>query len=120
MKDRVCDMPQTIYPGPYPMRHAVCPARLVSHDDGVIGAQARHAVFRTRPGRASEGFNMGRDVEGIFATKEDGSLKFRTRLGVFTRSGLARPSAPFIGCLRAGRVTPQQRVSGTTACWLVI
>jgi salicylate 5-hydroxylase small subunit len=49
-----------IYHGPNYMRHVICPARIVSHKDGVIRAQAHHAVFRTRRGGVSEVYNVGR------------------------------------------------------------
>ncbi len=70
MKNRVYDMPQTTCHGPYHMRHVICPARVVSHDDGVIGAQANHAVFRTSPGSASEVYHVGCCVGEIVAKKK--------------------------------------------------
>lgn len=85
MKDRVYGVTQTIYHGPYYMRHIVSPARIVSHMNGaqgeVIKAEANYAVFRTKPGGVSEVYNVGRYIDEL--TKKDGSLKFRSRLCVY-------------------------------------
>jgi len=85
MKDRVYGVTQTIYHGPYYMRHIVSPARIlsqeVSQDGDVIKAEANYAVFRTRPGGVSEVYNVGRYIDELI--QKDGSLKFRSRLCVY-------------------------------------
>ena len=81
MKDRVYGVTQTIYHGPYYMRHVVSPARVLSHEDGVIRAQTNYAVFRTRPGGTSEVYNVGRYMDEIL--QQDGELKFRSRLCIY-------------------------------------
>ena len=85
MKDRVYGVTQTIYHGPYYMRHIVSPARIlsleVSLEGDVIKAEANYAVFRTRPGGVSEVYNVGRYIDEL--TQKDGSLKFRSRLCVY-------------------------------------
>jgi salicylate 5-hydroxylase small subunit len=81
MKDRVYGITQTIYHGPYYMRHVVSPARVLSDTGGVIQAQANYAVFRTRPGDASEVYNVGRYIDEIVRT--EAGLRFRSRLCVY-------------------------------------
>lgn len=81
MKDRVYGVTQTIYHGPYYMRHVVSPARLLAVEGEVIRAQANYAVFRTRPGGVSEVYNVGRYVDEIVRT--DDGLKFKSRLCVY-------------------------------------
>ena len=81
MKDRVYGVTQTIYHGPYYMRHVVSAARIVSQENNVIKAEANYAVFRTRPGSVSEVYNVGRYIDEII--KKDDSLKFRSRLCVY-------------------------------------
>ena len=84
MKDRVYGVTQTIYHGPYYMRHIVSPARILSYGAGVenlIRAEANYAVFRTRPGGVSEVYNVGRYIDEIM--KKGDSLKFRSRLCVY-------------------------------------
>ncbi|MES2360179.1 MAG: aromatic-ring-hydroxylating dioxygenase subunit beta [Pseudomonadota bacterium] len=81
MKDRVYGITQTIYHGPYYMRHVISPARIVSLAGGVVRAEANYAVFRTKPGGVSEVYNVGRYIDEII--KKDGSLKFRSRLCVY-------------------------------------
>ncbi len=85
MKDRVYGVTQTIYHGPYYMRHVVSPARILSHEvspeGDVIRAEANYAVFRTRPGGVSEVYNVGRYIDELM--QKDGSLKFRSRLCVY-------------------------------------
>jgi salicylate 5-hydroxylase small subunit len=81
MKDRVYGVTQTIYHGPYYMRHIVSPARILSQEGDVIKAEANYAVFRTRPGSVSEAYNVGRYLDEL--TQKDGSLKFRSRLCVY-------------------------------------
>jgi salicylate 5-hydroxylase small subunit len=81
MKDRVYGVTQTIYHGPYYMRHIISPARIISQEGEVIQAEANYAVFRTKPGGVSEAYNVGRYIDEL--TKKDGSLKFRSRLCVY-------------------------------------
>jgi len=81
MKDRVYGVTQTIYHGPYYMRHIVSPARILSQEDDVIKAEANYAVFRTKPGGVSEVYNVGRYIDEL--TQKDGSLKFSSRLCVY-------------------------------------
>jgi salicylate 5-hydroxylase small subunit len=81
MKDRVYGVTQTIYHGPYYTRHVVGPAQLLGEEDGRIRAQANYAVFRTRPGDASEVYNVGRYIDEIVRTDE--GLKFASRLCVY-------------------------------------
>jgi salicylate 5-hydroxylase small subunit len=85
MKDRVYGITQTIYHRPYYTRHVVSPARVLSQDgdrqDARIVAQANYAVFRTRPGDASEVYNVGRYVDEIVRTPT--GLKFASRLCVY-------------------------------------
>lgn len=81
MKDRVYGITQTIYHGPYYTRHVIGPALLLGHEEGRIRAQANYAVFRTRPGEASEVYNVGRYIDEIERTPE--GLKFASRLCVY-------------------------------------
>jgi salicylate 5-hydroxylase small subunit len=79
MKDRVYGVTQTIYHGPYYTRHVVSPAQLLGEDeDGRIRAQAHYAVFRTRPGDASEVYNVGRYIDRIARTPDGLKLASRT------------------------------------------
>lgn len=83
LKDRVYGITQTIYHGPYYMRHVVSPAVVLGQDgpDGPIRAQANYAVFRTRPADASEVYNVGRYVDEV--VRVDGELRFKSRLCVY-------------------------------------
>ena len=81
MMDRVYGITQTIYHGPYYTRHVVSPCRVLSTENGRIGAQAHYAVFRTRPGGASEVYNVGRYIDEIVRTPS--GLKFAKRLCVY-------------------------------------
>lgn len=85
MKDRVYGVTQTIYHGPYYMRHIISPARIlsreVSPEGELIKAEANYAVFRTKPGGVSGIYNVGRYIDEL--TQKDGSLKFRSRLCVY-------------------------------------
>ena len=81
MKDRVYGVTQTIYHGPYYMRHVVSPARVLSDEGGVVAAQSNYAVFRTRPGDSSEVYNVGRYIDEIERTAA--GLRFRSRLCVY-------------------------------------
>ena len=85
MKDRVHGITQTIYHGPYYMRHVVSPTRVLEvREEGgqsVIHAEANYAVFRTKPGDASEVFNVGRYIDHLVRTGE--GLKLRSRRCVY-------------------------------------
>ena len=81
MKDRVYGVTQTIYHGPYYTRHVVSPARILADESGVIRAEANYAVFRTRPGDASEVYNVGRYIDEIERTKA--GMRLRSRLCVY-------------------------------------
>ena len=81
MKDRVYGITQTIYHGPYYTRHVVGAARLLGEAEGVIRAEANYAVFRTKPGDASEVYNVGRYIDEIVHTPE--GLRFASRLCVY-------------------------------------
>jgi salicylate 5-hydroxylase small subunit len=78
MKDRVYGVTQTIYHAPYYMRHVIAPARVLGESGGVIAAQANYAVFRTRPGDASEVYNVGRYIDEIVRTAAGLKLASRT------------------------------------------
>jgi salicylate 5-hydroxylase small subunit len=81
MKDRVYGVTQTIYHAPYYMRHVIAPARVLGEEQGRICAQANYVVFRTRPGGASEVYNVGRYIDGIVRTPA--GLKFAGRTCVY-------------------------------------
>ena len=85
MKDRVYGITQTIYHGPYYMRHVVSPSRITAHmasqEGDVITAQTNYAVFRTKPGSISEVYNVGRYIDEVI--KKGDSWKFRSRLCVY-------------------------------------
>ncbi|HVE51874.1 MAG TPA: aromatic-ring-hydroxylating dioxygenase subunit beta [Ramlibacter sp.] len=81
MKDRVYGITQTIYHGPYYTRHVVGAALLVGEDGSRIRAQANYAVFRTRPGDASEVYNVGRYIDAFERTPA--GLKLASRRCVY-------------------------------------
>ena len=81
MKDRVYGVTQTIYHGPYYMRHLVSPALVLSDQAGVVKAQTNYAVFRTRPGDSSEVYNVGRYIDEIART--EAGMRLRSRLCVY-------------------------------------
>ncbi len=85
MKDRVHGITQTIYHGPYHMRHVISPARVIelerTETGEVLRAEANYAVFRTKPGGVSEVFNVGRYLDEF--TWLDGALKLRSRHCVY-------------------------------------
>jgi salicylate 5-hydroxylase small subunit len=81
MKDRVYGITQTIYHGPYYMRHIISPVRITSRDGSVVKAEANYAVFRTKPGSVSEVYNVGRYIDELI--KKGDSWKFRSRLCVY-------------------------------------
>jgi salicylate 5-hydroxylase small subunit len=81
MKDRVYGITQTIYHGPYYMRHIISPARITSHEGDVIKAEANYAVFRTKPGSVSEVYNVGRYIDTL--VQQGDVLRFKSRLCVY-------------------------------------
>jgi salicylate 5-hydroxylase small subunit len=81
MKDRVYGVTQTIYHAPYYTRHVVSPARVLGEEAGRIRAQTHYAIFRTKPGDASEVYNVGRYVDEIVRTPA--GLQFASRLCVY-------------------------------------
>jgi salicylate 5-hydroxylase small subunit len=81
MKDRVYGITQTIYHAPYYTRHVVSPALVQGESEGRIRAQAHYAVFRTRPGDASEVYNVGRYIDEIVRTPA--GLKLAGRMCVY-------------------------------------
>ena len=81
MKDRVYGITQTIYHGPYYTRHVLSPAQLLGEEGGRIRAQTHYAVFRTRPGDASEVYNVGRYIDEVARTQD--GLKFASRTCVY-------------------------------------
>jgi len=82
MQDRVYGVTQTIYHGPYYTRHVIGRARIFTvGEDGGVRAEAHYAVFRTRPGDATEVYNVGRYIDDIARTPA--GLKFRSRLCVY-------------------------------------
>ncbi|MFM9880289.1 MAG: aromatic-ring-hydroxylating dioxygenase subunit beta [Burkholderiaceae bacterium] len=81
MKDRVYGVTQTIYHGPYSMRHLISPALVCDAEGGSISSQANYAVFRTKPGGTSEVYNVGRYIDEL--VRVDGALKFKSRRCVY-------------------------------------
>jgi salicylate 5-hydroxylase small subunit len=81
MKDRVYGITQTIFHGPYYTRHVVSPAQVLAAEADRIRAQSHYAVFRTKPGDASEVYNVGRYIDEIVRT--DSGLRFASRLCVY-------------------------------------
>jgi salicylate 5-hydroxylase small subunit len=81
MKDRVYGITQTIYHGPYYTRHVVSPAQVLGAAGDLVTAQAHYAVFRTRPGDASEVYNVGRYLDEIVRTPA--GLKFASRRCIY-------------------------------------
>ena len=81
MKDRVYGITQTIFHGPYYMRHIISPARITSQNGEALTAEANYAVFRTKPGSISEVYNVGRYIDELI--KKGDSWKFRSRLCVY-------------------------------------
>ena len=85
MRDRVYGVTQTIYHRPYYMRHVVGRAQVLPAQEGdaagLLRAQANYAVFRTRPGDASEVYNVGRYVDTLVRT--EAGLKIASRRCVY-------------------------------------
>jgi salicylate 5-hydroxylase small subunit len=81
MKDRVYGVLNTIYHAPYYTRHVISPALVLGQEGNRIRAQAHYAVFRTKPGDASEVYNVGRYIDEIERTPA--GLKYASRLCVY-------------------------------------
>ena len=81
MKDRVYGVTQTIFHGPYYMRHVIGAARVMAVDGDTVNAEAGYAVFRTKPGGISEVYNVGRYIDVL--SRMDGQLKLKSRLAVY-------------------------------------
>jgi salicylate 5-hydroxylase small subunit len=81
MKDRVYGITQTIFHGPYYMRHVIGAARVLTVDGDVVSAETGYAVFRTKPGGISEVYNVGRYIDVLL--RVEGRLKFKSRLAVY-------------------------------------
>ena len=82
MKDRVYGVTQTIYHAPYYMRHVIAPARVLGGNaGGRVMSESNYAIFRTRPGDASELYNVGRYIDEIVRT--DAGLRFASRTCVY-------------------------------------
>ncbi|MDO9360190.1 MAG: aromatic-ring-hydroxylating dioxygenase subunit beta [Polaromonas sp.] len=82
MKDRVYGVTQTIYHGPYYMRHVVGTARILSQEGQTVCAEANYAVFRTRPGGTSEVYNVGRYID-VIERQPSGALLLANRTCVY-------------------------------------
>ncbi|MEY2735433.1 MAG: hypothetical protein RLZ58_842, partial [Pseudomonadota bacterium] len=59
----------------------ISPAQVLAEDNGVVHAQAHYAVFRTRPGDASEVYNVGRYIDQW--VEQGGVLLLRARTCVY-------------------------------------
>lgn len=81
MKDRVYGVTQTIYHAPYYTRHVIAPARVLGVEGDRVRAESNYAVFRTRPGDASEVYNVGRYVDEIVHTPA--GLRFASRTCIY-------------------------------------
>jgi len=81
MKDRVYGITQTIYHGPYYTRHVLSPAQVLGEEGDLVRVQTHYAVFRTRPGDASEVYNVGRYLDAIVRTPA--GLKFASRQCIY-------------------------------------
>jgi salicylate 5-hydroxylase small subunit len=85
LKDRLYGVVHTLYHGPYYQRHVVSPARLLpaGADDPAdsVRARASFAVFRTKPGQASEVYLVGEYRDLIVRT--DSGLQFKERVVVY-------------------------------------
>ena len=81
MKDRIYGALNTIYHGPYYMRHVVSPARVLSVEGDIIKAQTNYSVFRTKPGAVSEVYNVGRYIDEIVGVNAE--LKIKSRCCVY-------------------------------------
>jgi salicylate 5-hydroxylase small subunit len=81
MKDRVYGVTQTIFHGPYYMRHIIGAARVLTIDGDALRADTAYAVFRTKPGGTSEVYNVGHYIDTLVLV--EGALKIKSRLAVY-------------------------------------
>lgn len=81
MRDRVVGATTTIYHAPYYTRHVVGAARITQPGAGTVDdpvrAEASYAVFRTKPGNASEVFQVGRYIDAFVHTPDGLRLQQR-------------------------------------------
>lgn len=81
MRDRIVGATTTIYHAPYYTRHVVGAARITHAGAGApddpVRAEASYAVFRTKPGNASEVFQVGRYIDAFVHTPEGLRLQDR-------------------------------------------
>ena len=81
LKDRVYGIRETLFHDPYYQRHVVGLPVLRESAPGRWRCEANYAVFRTKPGDASEVYNVGRYIDAIARTPE--GLRFASRLCVY-------------------------------------
>jgi salicylate 5-hydroxylase small subunit len=85
MMDRIYGATQTIYHGPYYMRHVIGCARIVRFDKTTVEAETSYAVFRTKPGASGGGvaevYSVGRYVDRII--RDADRLLFAERVCVY-------------------------------------
>jgi len=80
--DRVHGATRTIYHAPYYSRHVLSPAQVLRTDgDGAVHSQTHYCVFRTKPGDASEVYNVGRYIDEW--VDAGGVLLLRSRICVY-------------------------------------
>jgi len=81
MRDRVVGATTTIYHAPYYTRHVVGVSRITHAGAGTVDdpvrAEASYAVFRTKPGNASEVFQVGRYIDAFVHTPDGLRLQQR-------------------------------------------
>ena len=78
LKDRVYGIKETLFHDPYYQRHIVGTPLVRSVDGGGFKCEANYAVFRTKLSDASTVFNVGRYIDTVVRTTDDG-LKFASR-----------------------------------------
>jgi len=81
LKDRAYGIRETLFHDPYYQRHVVGAPRVVSHEGGIIQAEANYAVFRTKLDGESTVFNVGRYLDRI-RVGQDG-MKFESRFCIY-------------------------------------
>ena len=81
LKDRIYGIHETLYHDPYYQRHVVGMPIVREVNGDVIVAEANYAVFRTKLSGDSTVFNVGRYLDRL--TREDGELKFVSRLCIY-------------------------------------
>ncbi len=81
MQDRVYGITQTIYHAPYYTRHVLSPTQVLGQTNGLVHCQTHYAVFRTKPGDASEVYNVGRYIDQW--QYFDATLKLKSRCVIY-------------------------------------